>query len=296
MSRSIPCLVLVSLLAGCARTSSTVSEDSQSSPGTVELVTRKFNLRPLASGATPDQESAAGSPNGGPGTAASFGIYVLALSWAPNFCCGNPGREECAQLPGSFGGTHLTIHGLWPNYTDAEMPRPGVTYPTFCSPYSSCKKHPTAECNPDPQTIPPDMKTYGPGYVSDSYLLANHEWPKHGSCTGLDSNTYFSAAISALKNLPGDQGTPDLLAKNVGGTVAATDLRAAFGSPESVMLSCDASCNLQQVSICLTKGDTGLPTTRTACPSNTTTTAYDNGCFVNGCQNVKIQSAGQCGS
>jgi ribonuclease T2 len=140
------------------------------------------------------------------------------------------------------------------------------------------------------------MKIYGPGYVSDDDFLADHEWPKHGSCTGLDSGTYFSAAISALKGLPGDQGTPDLLAKNVGGTVATKDLQAAFGTPESVMLSCDSSCNLTQVSICLAHAASGLPSIRTACPNNTTSSAYDNGCFVNNCQNVKIQAAGQCAS
>jgi ribonuclease T2 len=304
MIRILSSLVLACLLAGCVRTtpassgsSPSQSQGAQGVRAAPAKVAEEFSLRPVASGATPTVEAAPSGPNGGPGIAATFGLYVLALTWSPNFCCSHSSKEECQGLDGTFGATHLTIHGLWPNYTDAQAQQAGANWPQYCAPYSSCNtKSPAAGCDPDPSTIPADMKTYGPGYVSDDNFLADHEWPKHGSCTGLDSGTYFSAAISALKRLPGDQGTPDLLTQNIGGTVSATDLRAAFGSPESVMLSCDSSCNLTQVSICLTNGASGQPTTRTACPSNTTTSAYDNGCFVNNCQNVTIQATGQCSS
>lgn len=304
MSRIVPSLVLVGLLAGCVRTtpapgeaSQSTSSGSQSVRAAPELVAQEFSLRPVASGVTPSLEAASTSPNGGPGIATPFGLYVLALTWSPNFCCTHSTKEECQGLDGSFGATHLTIHGLWPNYTDAQAQQAGASWPQYCAPYSSCNtKTPATGCDPDPATIPADMTIYGPGYVSDDNFLADHEWPKHGSCTGLDSGTYFSAAISSLKSLPGDQGTPALLTKSIGGTVATTDLQAAFGSPESVMLSCDSSCNLSQVSICMTNDASGLPSTRTACPSNATSSSYDNGCFVNKCQNVTIQSAGQCTS
>ncbi|WP_224242557.1 ribonuclease T2 family protein [Hyalangium gracile] len=304
MRHIVPSLVLFSVLSACVRATPAPSEPSPSTGGGTSsvraeprLVAREFNLRPVESGSTPTEQSASGSPNGGPGVAATFGLYVLALSWEPNFCCGHSGKEECQGLDGSFGATHLTIHGLWPNYTDAQAKQAGASWPQYCAPYGSCNtKNPAPGCDPDTSTIPDDMKIYGPGYVSDDYFLADHEWPKHGSCTGLDSGTYFSAAISALKSLPGDQGTPGLLTKSVGGTVAATELRAAFGSPESVMLSCDSSCNLSQVSICLANTNSPPFVTRTACPSNATSSSYDNGCFVNNCQNVTIQAAGQCSS
>lgn len=308
MRRIVPSLVLISLWSACVRTTPAPSEASQpknpSAPSVraaPDKVAEEFNLRPLASGITPNGANAAGSPNGGPGTAVPFGFYLLALSWAPNFCCGHPDKEECQGLSGSFGATHLTIHGLWPSYTDAEAQQAGSQYawPQYCAPYGSCSsKNPPAGCFPDPSTIPEAMKIYGPGYVSDNDFLADHEWPKHGSCTGLDSGTYFSSAITELKALPGDQGTPALLAQNVGGTVPATELRAAFGSPESVLLGCDSNCNLTQVGICLKNTGLGsVPSqTRIACPSNTTQSSYDNGCFVNHCQNVTIQAAGQCSS
>lgn len=291
------------VLSSCATTTPAPSTEAtgsaqphkQSLRADPARVAQEFNLRPLEQGATPALESTNRAPDGGPGRPASFGLYVLALSWAPNFCCGHPDKGECQGLQGSFGATHVTIHGLWPNYTDAQASQAGANWPQYCTPYNVCQKNPPQGCDPDSSTIPQDMTTYGPGYVSDNDFLADHEWPKHGSCTGLDSGTYFSAAIAALKALPGDQGTPALLTQNVGGTVSTTDLQAAFGSPESVMLSCDASCNLTQVSICLANGDSGQPGTRVACPNNTTSSSYDNGCFTQNCKAVTIQAAGQCG-
>src|ERR1700759_180184 len=88
--------------------------------------------------------------------APSFGLYVLALSWAPSFCCGHADKEECANLPQAFAGTPLTLHGLWPNYTDDEQ-RGRTTYPQFCGTYAHCSHH-DPSCAPDPSTIPDEMK------------------------------------------------------------------------------------------------------------------------------------------
>jgi ribonuclease T2 len=298
MRRIASKLVLASLMVGCVRTAPAPSEPAPVARAAPELVAREFNLRPVEGAPTPSARAVTGGPDAGPGVAADFGLYVLALSWEPNFCCGHSTRDECKTLQGSFGATHLTIHGLWPNYTDEQAKNnPPPAWPQYCAPYGSCNtKDAPSGCFPVASTIPPDMKTYGPGYVSDKNFLADHEWPKHGSCTGLDSGTYFSAAISSLLSLPGDQGTPDVLGKNVGKSVATTDLRAAFGTPESVMLSCDESCNLVQVSICLTNDSSGKPKDRTACPTNATKSPYDNGCFTRQCQTVNIQAVDQCSS
>ena len=78
------------------------------------------------------------------------------------------------------------------------------------------------------------MKTLGPGYVADHDFLADHEWPKHGSCTGLAPAAFFGAALAAMKALPGD-GTPALLRAAVGRDVDLTELLHSFGVPaESV--------------------------------------------------------------
>jgi ribonuclease T2 len=228
-----------------------------------------------------------------PQNAPGFGLYVLALTWAPSFCCSHPNKDECAHLADAFGATHLTLHGLWPNYTDDEAERYRATYPQFCGAYEHCKQH-DKTCEPDPATIPADMRQLGPGYVGDHEFLADHEWPKHGSCTGLPPAEYFRAALDAMKAIRGD-GTPDALRGAIGSDIALGDLATSFGVPrESVLLSCDAQCRLQQISFCLGHDATNHPTTPIACPANTTKARYDNGCVTRRCERVAIPAAGSC--
>lgn len=225
----------------------------------------------------------------------SFGLYLLALTWLPSFCCGHPGKDECKALGGSFGATHVTLHGLWPNYSDEESQRRGEDYPSFCGRYQACdRRDPPGWCAPDPSTIPAEMSQYGPGYVNNGNFLAKHEWPKHGSCTGLEPGRYFAAALQAMLDLPGDRGTPSALSSHVGQEVPVEDLRASFGPPKSVLLSCDQRCQLRQVSVCLARDERGVPTTPTKCPVSVSTTEYSNGCSTRRCATVRIQASGQC--
>ncbi|HEY0095254.1 MAG TPA: hypothetical protein VGB96_13060, partial [Archangium sp.] len=89
MRRIVSSLVLASLMVGCVRTAPTPSEPAPVARAAPELVAREFNLRPVEGAPTPSAQAVTGGPNGGPGVAADFGLYVLALSWEPNFCCGH---------------------------------------------------------------------------------------------------------------------------------------------------------------------------------------------------------------
>ena len=223
---------------------------------------------------------------------AEFGLYVLALSWAPTFCCGHPDKEECARLTDAYAGTHLTLHGLWPNYRDDEA-RGRDTYPQFCGDYARCRHHHDRSCAPDPATLPEEMRELAPGYVGDHDFLADHEWPKHGSCTGLDAASYFRAALAAMRALPG-KGTPDALTAAIGRDIEVETLAGAFGVPrDSVLLGCEADCRLAQVSVCLAHEPTGAGKP-VPCPTNTTRSTYDNGCITRGCTRVTIPAAGSC--
>ena len=64
---------------------------------------------------------------------------------------------ECRGLEGSYAAKHLTLHGLWPNYTDAEV-HGRQTYPQFCGDYAHCKAGHDASCEPDPKSIPEDAR------------------------------------------------------------------------------------------------------------------------------------------
>jgi ribonuclease T2 len=248
---------------------------------------------------TPEKQKSAKTR---PGRAASscntpgnFGQYVLALSWAPSFCGGGSGRcslGECQNLSSTFAGNHLTLHGLWPQYTDAEAP-PKCSYPANCPGPAY-----------DKSTLPGDMATYAPAYALDG--LGQHEWPKHGTCSGLSQPTFYQTALRLMQSLGGDQGTPDAITKNLGGQVALATLQQAFANvpAESVTLSCDNACNLQQVGICFGADAQGNPTAAAACPRSTTGSSYDNSCVVGRgkntpqkpmCRMIKLQApAGTC--
>lgn len=106
-------------------------------------------------------------PRGEPG---QFDYYAVALSWSPSYCATRNDPEQCAT------GRQLgfVLHGLWPQYENG--------YPENCS------------------------TERVPGHVREKYVslfpsarLADHEWRKHGSCSGLDPAGYFMLS-GKLKN------------------------------------------------------------------------------------------------
>ncbi|MGI4756861.1 MAG: ribonuclease T2 family protein [Janthinobacterium lividum] len=109
-----------------------------------------------------------------PGT---YDYYLLNMSWSPAFCdtlktltpaeqAARQGSTECSS-PHSF-----VLHGLWPQNFDG-------TYPGNCSD------------RPGPQRperyldMTPDLS------------LIKHEWAKHGTCTTLSPDAFFSTARQA---------------------------------------------------------------------------------------------------
>ena len=97
---------------------------------------------------------------------ANFDYYVLALSWAPNYCSANPNdTQECA--PGRKYA--FVLHGLWPQYTTG--------YPSNCS----------------SEPLPAAVKAQFPNLYPNDKLF-DHEWSKHGTCSGLSPAAYLAAA------------------------------------------------------------------------------------------------------
>jgi ribonuclease T2 len=103
-------------------------------------------------------------------SAAGFDLYLLNLSWSPEYCYAHREAAECAA--------HATfvLHGLWPQNNDG-------SYPENCS------------SAPGPND---------PGQYSDIYpepgLLA-HEWQAHGSCSGLSADAFFQTARAAFRSV-----------------------------------------------------------------------------------------------
>jgi ribonuclease T2 len=120
-----------------------------------------------------------------------FDYYQLVLSWSPTHCAENsrgPEDTQCGirrKRPYAF-----IVHGLWPQYD-------GRDWPEFC-------------------------RTRGRPYVPDAIInqmmdimpsrgLIIHQFKKHGTCTGMNPETYFSATRIAYRNvkIPREFERPD---------------------------------------------------------------------------------------
>lgn len=204
----------------------------------------------------------------------SFGFYLLAMTWDST-------AASCAN--------HLTLHGLWPNFTDEQARGQPRAWPQFCGAYAHCETTVDASCAPQ-APVPAELAPLAPAYVTGD--LATHEWSKHGSCTALSAADYFAAELAAIHIIPSN-ATPDVLRDAAGHDLARADLARAFGiPPESVVLGCDDHCRLTQVGFCLAKDAHDHPTAPTPCTPSVTTSDYDNGCATRSCDRVAIPACG----
>ncbi len=178
-------------------------------------------------------------------------IYVFAYSWTPGFCIGQtyPG---CAS-PLEYWKNNFTIHGLWPQYDTTGYP-------------SSCTTEPFNPSIPDEVGLDtmvtrwPDVKydVNNPEY--DSFW--EHEWTKHGTCSGLSQYDYFAAAIALTSVLM----TPDLINESIGTNVNADLLRKSIAPVESVSLQCNHQ-QLVGIYTCWQQTD-NMPANLVTCPAD----------------------------
>lgn len=163
--------------------------------------------------------------------------YVLALSWQPEFCELNADKPECRNLDaGDFAATHLTVHGLWPN----DSPNNG---PSHCGVDQAIKAldQPQSWCAlPQPDIAAETRTALAAAMPGAASCLDRHEWIKHGTCTGIDADSYFA---DTLRLAAAVQATPlgEVIAANVGREVEprqfANAFEAAFGAGASGALT-----------------------------------------------------------
>ena len=113
------------------------------------------------------------------GEPGKFDYYVLALSWSPAYCAstGDVRRDPQCEPGRQFS---FVLHGLWPQYA---RPTNGKMWPQFCTSEPGLR---------DPKTMLDIMP---------STSLISHEWSKHGTCTGLGPEAYFSTARKAMQSV-----------------------------------------------------------------------------------------------
>jgi ribonuclease T2 len=181
-------------------------------------------------------------PSGGGGTAGQFDSYVFSVEWTAAFCEGKPGLPECAdRSPDRFSAKHLALHGLWPDRNDDASHAYG-----YCGVDASTQRLDSAAtwCRmPAPGISDAVMSRLKPLMPGTASCLENHEWYKHGSCSGFAADQYFTQA-SALVSFIAESNFGRYLAAHAGQTVSADAVLAAFesdfgaGSRSLVSLTC----------------------------------------------------------
>ncbi len=108
---------------------------------------------------TPPAEEQVSAPAG------DFDFDVLALSWSPDYCATSGGNDPQQCSLGKKLG--FVLHGLWPQYDKG--------YPSNCSTVK----------------LSAAVKAQFPG-LYPSASLYDHEWEKHGTCSGLTPQGYLT--------------------------------------------------------------------------------------------------------
>ncbi len=136
------------------------------------------NLLPLNSSALDKWEtSVEHSPSG------QFDFYVYALTWQPSYCKIN----SLTSCPNAF-----KAHGIWPYFKTPKNSKIQNYHPAYCFASPGCSTF--EDCPLDSKTVRfvkenPRLKALRPDAPD---TLLQHEWRKHGTCSGLSQIDYFN--------------------------------------------------------------------------------------------------------
>ena len=166
----------------------------------------------------------------GGSVAGAFDYYLLSLSVAPSFCALSPANQakaECRNLTGAaFRQTPLTVHGLWPNRAFVSVNR----QPQHC---------PGPPLSPLPGDTQAQLQRFMPGGPG----LAEHEWSRHGTCSGLSPDAYFGDLVHLAQSANSTIGGVFAAGGLFGHQVRIADLLAAVAARDpalspAIVVSC----------------------------------------------------------
>jgi ribonuclease T2 len=152
----------------------------------------------------------------------------VSLSWVPGFCATHSDPLECGH------GTGFALHGVWPQFN-------AQNYPANCS------------TTPLPDAI---RQKYQSIYASPSMI--DHEWSKHGTCSGLDAASYFelSDRFHKLIVIPDAYATARTVGTNETNALKQAFIKANPGLPANGVTATAANRVLTEVRFCVTKTGT----------------------------------------
>lgn len=178
-------------------------------------------------------------------------IYVYAYSWTPGFC--HDQKYPGCSMPLPYWTTNFTIHGLWPQYATNGYPASCTTEAFDMSIPQQIGLNKMIQYWPDVQ-----YDVNSPSY--DSFW--QHEWSKHGTCSGLSQLEYFNQALDLTNRIP----TPTALYKSIGHNMSASALRIGFGGTNYVALLCTNQI-LNGAYTCWQQTN-NIPSVQIACPAS----------------------------
>jgi ribonuclease T2 len=162
----------------------------------------------------------------------AFSYYMLVLSYAPDFCA-EPGGDKDTQECGAGQRVGFVVHGLWPQNNTSRGPE-------------NC-----GSVSPVSQDIISATLAYIP-----TASLIQHEWKTHGSCTGLDAESYFALVRKARDSvtIPDALNQPSQPLQFSQTDIVSQMARAnASFTQDAFRVSCYHDNNLQEVRVCLNK-------------------------------------------
>lgn len=160
------------------------------------------------------------------GEPGKFDYYLLTLSWSPEHCVKAKDDKQQCGIGSHYG---FVVHGLWPQYKKG--------YPDSCSTTPAV-----------PETVVNEMISIMP-----SEKLIQHEWEKHGTCSGKNVDGYFGLIKTTFNTIkiPETFSNPTRPIKT-----SADDIRKQFlaVNPNLQMaVACTKGGYLQEVRICFDK-------------------------------------------
>ena len=158
------------------------------------------------------------------GEPGQFDFYLMNLSWSPEFCSIEGTSPECAARPG------FILHGLWTQDNDG-------SYPVFCSE------------QPAPADLARNLD------ITPDIALLQHEWAKHGTCSGVGPERFFAMEHQAFHSLKIPQQFEHIDQEVNMAPNAILDLfaQANPGFPQgSILLSCGRN-HLTAIEACFDK-------------------------------------------
>jgi len=188
-------------------------------------------------------------------------LYVFAYSWQPEFCYNQNTWPGCLA-PEDYWRSSFTIHGLWPQYVAGGYPADCTTEPLDESTFKAIGMETMTKYWPNVQVAEYDADgNINPNY----YSFWEHEWSKHGTCSGLTQIDYFNNTIRLTESFV----TPPSVQNSIGGApVDASKIRSEFGGSNFASLQCTAGSYLVGVYTCWERDSNGHPTVQVACPAD----------------------------